>query len=281
MALQTKIYQKENNLRLGKLIGESMRDMYASRFLAKQLAVRDIKGQYRQSYLGLVWAFITPLATAAIWIFLNSSGTLRISDTGIPYPVFAFSGTLLWSIITESINAPMNNTNSARNILSKINFPKEALIITGLYKLLFNSAVKVLLLIVFVFAFGVGFHWTLLLFPFILLAAVLFGTTIGLFLTPLGMLYTDVNRTIGFVLRFVMYATPVVYAVPNDGILKWIMELNPITPLVTIARDALVGGDFHYLLYFSIVVAVCIPLFFIAMVIYRISIPIIVERLSA
>jgi lipopolysaccharide transport system permease protein len=279
--LETKIYQKENNLRLLKLVKDSVFDIYHSRFLAKQLAVRDIKSQYRQSYLGMIWIVITPLATAAIWIFLNSSGTLRVSDTGIPYPVYAFSGTLLWSIITEAINAPMNSTNGARGILSKINFPKEALITSGVYKLLFNSSIKIVLLFVFVFAFGIGFHWTLFLFPFIILAAILFGTTIGLFLTPLGMLYTDVKRLISFVLSFLMYATPVVYSIPKEGVMKVIMELNPLTPIVSIARDAAVGGDFALLYYFIGVIIVTIPLFFLAMVFYRISIPIIVERLSA
>jgi len=281
MALETKIYQKENNLRLLKLIKESVLDIYNSRFLAKQLAVRDIKSQYRQSYLGMIWIVVTPLATAAIWIFLNNSGTLRISDTGIPYPVYAFSGTLLWSIITEAINAPMNSTNAARGILSKINFPKEALITSGVYKLLFNSGIKIVLLFIFVFAYGIGFHWTFVLFPLIMMVAILFGTTIGLFLTPLGMLYTDVKRMISFVLSFLMYATPVVYSIPKEGILKVIMELNPITPIVSMARDAVVGGDFAFLYYFLGVTLGIIPLFFLALVLYRISIPIIVERLSA
>src|SRR5690554_1036753 len=178
MELETKVYQKESNLRFGKLLKDSLTDMVRSRFLSFQLAKRDIQAQYRQSYLGIIWAFVTPLATAFVWIFLNSSGTVRITDTGIPYPVYAFSGTLLWSIITEAINSPMSSTNSAKSILSKINFPKEALIMTGILKLMFNSSIKVLLLLFFIFFFGVGFHWSLLLFPLALLGGVLFGTTL-------------------------------------------------------------------------------------------------------
>src|SRR5690606_10628529 len=130
MSLETKIYQKENNLKFGRLLKSAVSDMFSSRFLATQLAERDIKAQYRQSYLGILWAFITPLATAAVWIFLNRSGTVQITDTGIPYPVYAFSGTLIWSMITSSINTPTQSTNGARGLLSKINFPKEALIIS-------------------------------------------------------------------------------------------------------------------------------------------------------
>lgn len=280
MELETKVYQKENNLRPGKLLKESLADIVNSRFLSFQLAKRDIQAQYRQSYLGILWAFATPLATAFVWIFLNNTGTVRVTDTGIPYPVYAFSGTLLWSIITEAIDSPMSSTNSAKSILSKINFPKEALIISGIYKLLFNSSIKVLLLIVFIFFYGVGFHWSLLLFPVALLGGVLFGTTLGLFITPLGLLYKDIGRMISFGLQFLMYVTPVVYAIPKSGVMKTIMEWNPFTPIILTARDLAVGLPLEHLTYFLIVVACCVPLFFIALLFYRISIPILVERMS-
>ncbi|MFD2916274.1 ABC transporter permease [Psychroserpens luteus] len=279
--METHIYKKERTIKIGTLLKASLRDIYKSRFLSRQLAERDIKAQYRQSYLGILWAFIMPLTTALVWIILNSSGTIKLSDTGIPYPVYAFSGTLIWSIIVASINSPIQNTMASKGILTKINFPKEALIISGIYKLLFDSFIKVILLVILIFAFGVGFHWSLLLLPMALLGAIIFGTTIGLFLTPLGLLYKDISKLITFGMQFLMYATPVVYAIPPSGIMKTIMVWNPITPIVLTARDLIVGFSPQYLWYFIIVVAVCIPLLFLALVIYRISIPIIVERLSA
>ncbi len=281
MELETRIYQKENNIRIGKLLKDSLGDIYSSRFLAKQLAVRDIKAQYRQSYLGILWAFITPLTTAFVWIFLNSTDTIRLSDTGIPYPVYAFSGTLIWSIIVEAINSPTASTNAARGILSKINFPKEALIISGIYKLLFNSLIKIIILLVFVFLYGVGFHWSLLLFPLAITGAILFGTTIGLFITPIGMLYKDIAKIISMGLSLLMYVTPVVYAIPKEGIMKQLMELNPFTPLILTARDFITGATPEYITYYLGIVLVCIPLFFLGLLFYRISIPILVERMSA
>ena len=281
MALETRVYQKERTIKFGGLLKASLSDMFRSRFLARQLAERDIKAQYRQSYLGIIWAFITPLATAVVWIFLNGTGTIRLSDTGIPYPVYAFSGTLIWSIIIAAINSPMQSTNGARGILSKINFPKEALIISGIYKLFFNSAIKIILLVVFVFAYGIGFHWSLLLFPLAILAAVFFGTTLGLFITPIGMLYKDISKIITFGMQFLMYVTPVVYAIPESGIMKNIMEWNPLTSIILTTRDLVVGFTPEYGTYFLIIIACCVPLFFLGLVFYRVSIPIIVERLSA
>ena len=154
--METRVYQKEQNVSFIKLIKQSLSDIYSSRFLSRQLAIRDITAQYRQSYFGILWAFISPLTTAIVWIILNLSGTIRITDTGLPYPIYAFSGTLIWSILSEAINSPLTSTTAAKGIMSKINFPKEALLVSGIYKLLFNSAIKILLLVVFLFLFGVA-----------------------------------------------------------------------------------------------------------------------------
>jgi len=279
--LSIKVYQKQNNTRISKLLGDTLRDLVGSHFIAFQLAKRDVSAQYRQSYLGILWLFITPLATAGIWIFLNASGTIALADTGIPYSVYAFSGTLIWSIIIEAINSPTSATNAARGIISKINFPKEALILSGIYKLCFNSMVKIVLLLLFVFAFGVGFHWSLLLFPLTLLVAIIVGTAIGLLITPIGLLYSDVSRLLTMGLSLIMYATPVVYVIPKTGILKTMMELNPFTALVSTIRATVTGQEYEFLSYFIVLGSVGVVLFFVGLVIYRVSIPVIVERLSA
>jgi lipopolysaccharide transport system permease protein len=228
-----------------------------------------------------LWAFITPLTTALVWVFLNMSGTIKLTDTGIPYPVYAFSGTLLWSIISDSINAPIISTTAAKGILSKINFPKEALLVSGIYKLLFNSAIKIVLLLVFIGLFGVGYHASILLFPLALLGVILIGTTIGLFITPIGMLYNDIGKIITVGLSMLMYITPVVYVLPKAGIMKTLMEINPLTPLILTTRDLVVGFTPEYLTYYFWVLGISIPLFFIGLLFYRISIPILVERMSA
>ena len=279
--LPVTVYEKQRKINLVKLLGHTLTDFFGSHFLALQLTRRDVSAQYRQSYFGILWLFITPLASAAIWVFLNSSGTITITDTGIPYPVYAFSGTLIWSILLESINAPMASTNAARGIISKINFPKEALVLSGIYKLLFNSSFKVLLLVVFIFAFGVGFHWSLLLLPLVLVMAVVFGTSLGLLITPIGLLYSDVSRLISMGLSLLMYVTPVVYGIPKTGVMKTIMTYNPFTPFILTIRDVAVGGYPEFLNYFIGLTGLGIVLFFIGLVIYRVSIPVIVERLSA
>jgi lipopolysaccharide transport system permease protein len=279
--LFTRIYQRNNSQPFFLLLEQSIKDLFNSNFLAKQLAKRDILSEYRQSFLGIIWIFITPLVTSLVWIVLNNSGTVQILDTGVPYPIYVFSGTLIWSIVSESINSPINNTNAAKGMMSKINFSKEAIILSGIYKIIFNSLVKCILIIVFVFIYGLGFHWSLFFFPLAIFFIILFGVTVGLIMTPIGLLYNDIGKFISMGLSFVMYLTPVVYVIPKEGFFKIVMEINPLTPLLLTARDLVIGNNPDFLGYFIVLILITIPVFFIALVFYRISIPILIERSSA
>lgn len=281
MHLETKIYERGNSLNLKKLFKETLSDLYRSRYLAKQLASRDIKSQYRQSFLGIFWAFLMPLTTAFVWIFINDSGAVELADTGVPYPLFVFSGTLLFSALTAAINMPLNATNEAKGLFTKINIPKEAIILAGFYKLLYNDMFKMILLVFFFIFFSVVPTWGMLLFPITFLILTLVGITIGLLITPLGLLYNDVATVISLSLRFIMFITPVVYIVPKEGLLKILMELNPLTPLILVNRNLLLGSEVLYLNYFVGITAVTLPLFLIALIIYRVSIPVLVERFSS
>ncbi|MBM9538573.1 ABC transporter permease [Desulfobulbus alkaliphilus] len=276
------IYTPESQVRHpGKMLRAMFKDLALSQDLAWRLAVRDISAQYRQTFLGLAWAFIMPVATTLTWIFLSGSGIISVGATALPYPVYVFTGTMLWSIFMDSLNAPLAMTNASRSMLAKVNFPREALIVAGIYKVLFNGGIKVGLLILALLVVGIYPSWSLLLFPLGLLSLILVGTAIGLFLTPVGTLYTDVGNVIGFAMQFLMYITPVVFPMPKEGWVEILFRLNPMTPLILTTRDWLTGYTPEY--WISFILFNVFFLFFLLAVwmIYRVSMPIIIERMSS
>jgi lipopolysaccharide transport system permease protein len=124
------VYTPDSSLRNpNRLIGEMFRDLWGGRELAWRLAVRDISAQYRQTALGLVWAFILPLANTTVWLFLNASGIVRVGETVLPYPVHVFTSTMLWAIFMEAANAPLQQTTAAKPMLAKITIRKIDIII--------------------------------------------------------------------------------------------------------------------------------------------------------
>jgi lipopolysaccharide transport system permease protein len=228
-----------------------------------------------------LWAFILPVANTVTWIFLSASGIVQLQETAIPYPVYVFAGTMLWALLMESITTPIAQTQAARAMLTKLNFPREALIISGLYKILFNGGIKIVLLLCAIPFFGVFPDWnTLMLFPIGLLALILAGTAIGLLLTPIGMLYTDIGRVIPLIMQFAMYISPVVFPMPESGWAAKLFLLNPFTPLILNARSWLTGGSTEMLAYWLGVSAVSLVVLGFALILYRITMPILVERMG-
>lgn len=280
--MKTIVYTPDSSLANPFVMVKTMiADLWAGRELAWRLSVRDIRAQYRQSFLGIIWALILPLSNTLVWLFLNGSGIIAVQATSVPYPVYVFAGTMLWAIFMDSINAPMGQTQSSIGMLAKLNFPREALLLAGIYKTLFNAAIKIGLLLCVLPFFKVAWGTSLLLFPVGVLSLVLVGTAIGLFITPVGMLYTDVGRALPLFMQFMMYVTPVVFPMPSCGWVAKCFAINPVTPLILTTRDWLTGASPEFLFSFLAVNAAAALLLLASWIGYRLSLPILIERMSA
>jgi lipopolysaccharide transport system permease protein len=226
-----------------KLLSGLLEDIYRGRELAWRLFVRDFQAQFRQTYLGYLWAFLPPLFTSLTFIFLQSQGIVNIQGVGKSYAAFAMIGTLLWQTFAEAIQAPLQSILNAKPMLAKINFPREAILVAGLYGVLLNLLIRFLLiggvLLVWKIVPGVG----LLTLPIWIVGLVFLGFALGLALLPLGGLYGDVLKSLPILLQFWMLLTPVVYPARTEGWLGWLCSWNPVAPLISLARASLTGDS--------------------------------------
>lgn len=281
--LEKRVYTSQSNVQNPwRMLKDLWKDIRKGQDLAKRLTIRDIKALYRQSFLGILWAFIIPIANALTWIFLNSSGIISMGeDTGLPYPIYVFAGTMIWAMFLESMQSPINLTTQNKAVLAKVNFPREAIIMSAVYQSLFNAGIKTVILVVALSFLGYFGGYTLLLFPLAMLSMVLVGTTIGLLLTPISTLYTDISKGLPLVMQFLMYTTPVIYAIPKEGLTADIIRANPITPLIETSRSWLTGSMGDFVPEFIVVNIVNIVILAFMFVAYRLAMPILIERMNA
>jgi lipopolysaccharide transport system permease protein len=256
-------------------------DFRASRELSWRFFVRDLFAQYRQSLFGVVWAFIPPIVTSLIFIFLQSRNIVNFGETDIPYPVYVLVSVVLWQIFAESLNAPLKSITAAKPLLTKINFPREALIISAFYMTLFNMVIKLSIIVVFILIFRLPVTWGLLFAPLAVLMLDLLGFSIGLILTPVGMLYTDIGSAIPIFIQLFFFVTPVVYPPPQEFPFSLIAIVNPVSPLLIAARDLITVGTISNPIAFTLTSGMTLMLLLVAWLIYRLSLPIIIERMSA
>jgi len=257
------------------------RDLLASRELAWRLLVRDISAQYRQSFLGIFWAFIPPIITAASFTLAKSNGLINVGNTDLPYPAYVMFSMTLWQTFTEALNAPIQGVASAKPMLARINFPREALILAKLGEVFFNFSIKLLLIVGLFVWFHISITWSIILAPIALIHLIALGTFIGLLLAPIGALYQDINRGLTFIIGFWLFLTPVVYPIPDSGIFGSIVKLNPVTPLLVTIRELATTGIISNPQGFWIASLISIVGLFLALIFYRLAMPFVVERISS
>ena len=270
--------QMRSPVKLAKAMWQDLKD---SRELAWRLFVRDFSARYRQSVLGIFWAFLPALLSGLVFIVLQAKAVVNFGKVDIPYPVFVIIGTTLWQIFSESIAAPLKAVQSGKSMLAKINFPREALIVAAFYEVLFSVAIKSVVILAVMLFFKMPLGLGLLLSIPAVLALILLGLALGLFLTPIGVLYSDIGSALPVVIQFWFFVTPVVYPPPHSYPYSLIATFNPVGTLLVGARDLMTKGTLLDATLFMTISAGALLGLLVAWVIYRIAMPIIIERMSS
>jgi len=264
------------------LIKSIIKDFYDGRHLGKQLFVRDLKAQYRQSFLGFFWAFAPTVVTALLWIFLNSSKVIQVDVKGMSYPIFTIVGTFIWQILTQSLFNTMNCVSNGKSLLTKLNFPRESLLIHAIYTTLFNASILFLVTVLISFILGLQFSLGLLLFPFVMIDLMIVGMSLGLLFHSIFSMIADFSKMITMALPFLMYVSAVIFPKPTKGnFANIIFSINPFTHLVNFSREVFTGMPIDCTLAFVVVSAVSLILLFVGLIMYKITMPIIIERLGS
>ncbi|MBW4613054.1 MAG: ABC transporter permease [Desmonostoc vinosum HA7617-LM4] len=263
-----------------QLFKEMYRDLLASRELAWRLLVRDIRGQYRRSFLGITWAILPPALTAAGFTFASNAGLVNVGETDIPYPAYVMLGTVLWQTFLEALNSPQTAVDTSRPLLAQVKFPHEAIILTQLGQILFNLAIKLIFVVALFIVFQISVSWTIILAPIAIIALIVLGIAIGLLLVPVNNLIQDVSRAMEVITLAWFFLTPVAYPIPTSGIQFWIVKLNPVTPLLVTAREMITIGSLSQLGSFVIVSIISLFGLIFGWLVYRLAMPYLIERIS-
>lgn len=280
--LPERIYSAERKSGILQAFRSLVKDFPAANALGFRFAERSIRAKYRQSALGFFWALFPPLATAAIWIILQKSAVVSFQVSGVPYPLFVVVGTMLWAVFSNAILLPIQTVQANRAILTKVNFPREALLINAFYEILFNALVILVIIAAALLLFRADLSLQSLLFIPAMLLLIFLGMSLGMLLMPIAMLYKDVQFALPTALQFIMYLTPVVYAKPIYQGAGKILDFNPVTPVLTNARSWLLGLEtFVPAWQIGLVTGGVVLLLLGGFIFQRITIGILIERMGS
>ena len=210
---------------------------------------RDIKVKYKQAALGFLWAILQPLVMMLIFTLI--SARLNVDNEGIPRPVFALSGLIIWNVFSNGLLNSANSMVANANIIKKIYFPRLIIPMSSILTALFDFCFALLIYIVVVIIYqGSADWWRVLYFlPIALLLTVITTFGLGTFLAALNVKYRDFQYIIPFMIQLLLFVNPVLYSskIFDDSWLSWVMKLNPIANAINLSRNAFTGNPVDWL----------------------------------
>ncbi len=234
-------------------IAHYWKELWKYRELFFFLAVRDIKVQYKQTVIGILWAVVRPLLTMIVFTIVFGK-IAKLPSDGVPYPILVFSGLLPWQLFATALQSSSNSVIGSSHIISKVYFPRiiipSSAILTSLVDFLFSITILAGIMIFYGHFPGIK----ILLLPFFILPALFAALGAGLWLSSLIVKYRDFKYIIPFLLQFGLYISPVGFSstiVPEKY--QTLYFLNPMAGIIEGFRWVICGkSDFPYMEGFAI-----------------------------
>lgn len=209
---------------------------------------RDLVATYKQTVLGPLWFFLSPLFTVIMFTFVFSR-IAGISTDGVPAPVFYLAGTTLWNYFSSCFTGASTTFTANANIFGKVYFPRLAAPVAMVISNLFKFSIQMLMFLTLLFYYrsqeNSTLHFTpyLALFPVLIVLMGGMALGVGIIISSFTTKYRDLTYFISFGVSLLMYATPVIYpvsAIPESY--KWFVNYNPIAPLIEAFRLGFTGS---------------------------------------
>jgi len=244
------------------------KEIIAYKDLIFMFVKRNIVVQYKQTILGPVWLFMSPVFTTVVYMVVFG-GIAKIPTDGLPQPLFYLSGICLWNYFSSCMQRTSSVFLENEYIFGKVYFPRLIMPITTVISNLITMGIQLLLfVIVYVYYVYHGFLVTpniyILLAPVLVIMLAGLAIGFGIIVSSMTTKYKDLQQLFGFFVQLWMYATPVIYPLSELSPDKqWIAALNPITSIFEAFKYAVMGqGSFNWAhLGYSFGV-MCVVLFF-------------------
>jgi len=212
------------------------------RELLARMIHREISSRYRQTFLGMAWSFIKPMATVGVFTVIFS-GIAKLPSERIPYPLFFMAGLMPWTMLSAAVTSGISSLTGQSNLVTKIVFPREILPLASVAASVMDLAIALLCLIGLMVGFRVAPTWNALYALPILAVEVLLTVGVTLILSLANVWYRDITQAAGLLLQLWMFLTPVLYpagAIPAKY--RALCSLNPMTGIIEGFRSAVIKG---------------------------------------
>jgi ABC-2 type transport system permease protein len=234
------------------------------------ISLNEFKKTFFGTFLGYIWSLVRPLLLFAVLLVVFTR-IVKLGGEVEFYPVLLLFNLVIFGFFQEATGTAVGSVLAQEGIVRKTQFPRLVIPLSSVVIALLTLGLNLIVVFIFILAFGVDPTWTWLLFPVILALMLVLTCGTSLLLSALNVRFRDVAIIWTVMAQVLMYATPIIYPLEFIGpsFLRDVLLANPLTLIFEQARHwiiepaapsavAAAGGWLHMLPAAAIYVAVCI-----------------------
>ena len=228
----------------GRDDGQYWIDLWRYRELFLILAWRDVAVRYKQTVIGVLWAFVRPFMTMVVFTAVFGTLAKLPTEGNAPYAVMVYAGLLPWTLFSSILNDASNSVIGSGNLITKVYFPRLVVPLATLVVALIDFLVSLVVLAGLMVWFGVAPGWQILLLPLFVLMALAAALGPALWAAALIANYRDFRFIIPFATQVGLYVSPVGFSsklVPSQW--QALYSINPMVGVIDGFRWCILGGD--------------------------------------
>lgn len=243
-------------------LSEYITELWTFRHLIRVFVNQELKVQFAQTRLSILWLVVRPLIILGIFSFVFDK-LLTIPGLKYPYPIFAFIGILVWNNFSYMVNIGGSAIVTSQSLIKKIYFPKLILVLAKIIHGLVELLVSLIILLILILVMGYKVSPNIFFLPVFLFINILTGTTIAIWLNSLTIKNRDLNHLVPILVGFLIWLVPVFYPttlIPNTYSI--ILYLNPVSASIQGCRWAILGDAAPSIMYLPAIFICFVMLYF-------------------
>ena len=224
-----------------------LKEVWQYRDLIWLFTKRSFVLTYKQTVLGPIWLFISPIMTSIIHAFVFG-GIAGIETDGVPQLLFYMSGNAIWGVFSSSLTGNANTFTGNAGVFGKVYFPRLTTPLSNVLSTIIRFGIQMIMVVVFLVYYIITGavhpnYLACLLIPVILTHLGIMGLGCGIIISSMTTKYRDLNVLISFGLQLWMYITPIVYPLSQieNELARTLLMFNPATAPIELFRYALLG----------------------------------------
>lgn len=234
------IFEYDSSIHRPTVLGE-LRDLVRHRDLLRVLISKTIKTRYKRSALGVLWTLLNPLLMMSVMTVAFSS----MMKNAVPaYPVYLLIGIVVWNLFSQSTVYAMATYIGAGSLLRRTRVPPSVFAVACVGNCLINFFFSLVPLWILMLIMGQPFRAALWFVPVAVLLVAAFALGVALFLSTLGIFFSDVVEMYQIFLQAWFYLTPILY--PPELLspsYRWLLSINPMYHMIELVRGPIFHGE--------------------------------------